>query len=51
VHSLIKEYLANHDVELRRKGVLTLYMIIMSPKTRTGCVNAGWVRLALDSVA
>ena len=31
--------------------MLTLYMIIMTPKTRTGCVDAGWVRLALDSVA
>jgi hypothetical protein len=51
MHNLIKEYLADHVVELERKGVPTLYMIIMTPKTRTGCVNAGWLRHALDSVA
>jgi hypothetical protein len=49
--NLIKEYLADHAVELRRKGVPTLYMIIMTPKMRTGCVDAGSLRHALDSVA
>jgi hypothetical protein len=33
------------------KGVLTLYMITTTPKMRTGSADAGWVRLALDSVA
>jgi hypothetical protein len=33
------------------KGVLTLYMITMTPKMRTGSADAGWVRLTLESVA
>jgi len=33
------------------KGVFTLYMITMTPKTRTGSTDAGGVDITLYSVA
>jgi len=31
--------------------VLTLYMIMMTPKPRTGCADAAWVSLTLARAA
>jgi hypothetical protein len=51
VPTVIKEYVASRFVYAEREEVLTLYLIMMIPNTRTGRADAGWVSVVLNPAA
>jgi ABC-type maltose transport system permease subunit len=51
VLTVIKEYVASRFVYAGREEVLTLYLIMMTPNMRTGCADAGRVRVVLNPAA